>query len=64
MTFNKETKKHVLCSVSQVENNEFEVFGDNCEFHWVVFGARGYFNVEPNKSECVVKGDGPYKYFA
>jgi hypothetical protein len=60
--FNKETKKHVLCSVSEVENNEFEVFGENCRFNWLVFGSRGYFNVEPNKNETYVTGEGPYKY--
>ena len=47
---------------SEVENNQFTVYGDNCEFCWVVHGKRGDIEVEPFKKDVTVKGDGPYKW--
>ena len=47
---------------SEVIDNKFTVYGDNCKFFWVVYGKRLDINVEVNKSETVVKGDGPYLY--
>jgi hypothetical protein len=49
-------------SVSQVINNEFDVFGENCEFFWVVYGKRHNIVIEPNVSDVVVQGTGPYKW--
>ena len=48
--------------VSRVKDNKFTVYGENCEFFWTVFGKRLSFDVEPNKKEVVVKGNGPYKW--
>jgi hypothetical protein len=38
------------------------VYGDNCEFFWVVHGKRGTIDVEPLKTDVVVEGEGPYKW--
>ena len=48
---------------SEVENNQFTVYGDNCDFFWVVHGKRGIIDVEPLKKDVAIKGDGPYKWF-
>ena len=48
--------------VSRVKDNKFTVYGENGEFFWTVFGKRLSFEIEPNKKDVVVKGDGPYKW--
>jgi Collagen triple helix repeat (20 copies) len=52
-------QKQIL-SVSEVENNEFNVYGHNCKFFWIVHGKRLEIDVEPNKSDVIVNGNGPY----
>jgi hypothetical protein len=54
-------KINVLNS-SEVANNKFTVYGENCGFHWIVYGKRLDIEVEPVKSETNVKGEGPYLY--
>jgi hypothetical protein len=54
-------KIHILNS-SMIENNKFNVYGDNCEFFWTAFGKRFDINVEPFKTSVNVKGNGPYLY--
>ena len=49
-------------NVSEVINNKFTVYGANSKFYWVVYGKRSDINVEVNKSETVIKGQGPYLY--
>jgi hypothetical protein len=52
-------------SASLVENNQFTVYSDDIgEFNWIVFGKRKdcVFDIEPNKEDIVVHGDGPYLY--
>ena len=49
-------------SASKVENNRFNVYGDNCEFYWLVQGKRADIEVEPLKQNVNVKGNGPYKW--
>ena len=56
--------KHIQLACSEVENNQFIVYGENTKFYYLVQGRRGYINVEPLKSEVNVRGDGPYKYIA
>jgi len=51
-----------ILNSSEVIDNKFTVYGENCKFHWIVYGKRLDINVEVNKSETVVKGDGPYLY--
>ena len=47
---------------SEVENNSFNVFGENCKFFWLVQGKRCDIEVEPYKKDVNLKGDGPYKW--
>jgi hypothetical protein len=46
----------------RVKDGKFKVIGENGEFYWLVHGKRSNINVEPNKNEIEVKGEGPYKY--
>jgi hypothetical protein len=52
-----------LLEVSEIENNQFTVYGNNGSFYWYVYGKRNDILVEPNKSSIVVNGDGPYKWY-
>jgi hypothetical protein len=47
-------------NVSNVVDNKFVVYGNNGKFHWIVYGTRQELDVDPNKSDVVVKGEGPY----
>jgi hypothetical protein len=49
-------------NVSEVIDNKFNVYGQNCKFFWVVYGKRLDIDIELNKSETNVKGQGPYLY--
>jgi hypothetical protein len=55
-------KKMEQLYASEVENNSFTVYGENCKFFWFVQGKRGDINVEPFKSNTDVKGSGPYRW--
>jgi hypothetical protein len=56
------TKKQLILTSSRVKNNEFTVYGPNCEFFWTVYGKRQDIDVEPLKQLTNVKGIGPYKW--
>ena len=45
---------------SEVENNQFQVYGENGKFHWSVMGKRNDIVVEPLKTDITVCGEGPY----
>jgi hypothetical protein len=47
---------------SDIVNNEFTVFGDNGKFFWLVQAKRGDIEVEPYKTNVMVKGSGPYRW--
>jgi hypothetical protein len=47
---------------SEVENNSFKVYGENCKFYWLVQGKRCDIEVEPYKLNVSIKGSGPYKW--
>jgi hypothetical protein len=49
--------------VSDVENNEFKVYGKTGKFFWTVYGLRNEILVEPDKNSINVNGDGPYKWY-
>jgi hypothetical protein len=49
-------------NTSEIEHNKFTVYGENGEFLWIVKGQRALLDVDPNKEDVNVKGDGPYKY--
>ena len=60
----KEEEEHIIkyYSVSKIKNNFFKVYGVNGSFFWHVYGQRFSIDVEPNKCDITIAGDGPYKY--
>ena len=60
--YNPENDKDIVYKTTEIENNSFTVYGQNGKFFWTIFGLRYNINIEPNKSEVIVKGNGPYKY--
>jgi len=61
--YSKERSEPNLFEVSEIENNEFTVYGNNGSFYWYVYGKRNDILVEPDKKSIVVNGDGPYKWY-
>ena len=55
-------KEPNVYTTSIIINNAFTVYGKNGEFFWKVIGERCEIEVEPNKKNITVYGDGPYKY--
>lgn len=51
-----------VLNASEVINNKFSVYGENCRFYWQVTGKRLEIITEPLKTDVEVKGDGPYLY--
>ena len=49
-------------TTTNIINNSFKVFGKNGKFYWIVHGKRDDINVEPNKKDVNIKGNGPYKW--
>jgi hypothetical protein len=47
---------------SEVVNNSFFVYGENTKFFWLLHAARENIEVEPNKKDVNVKGQGPYRW--
>jgi len=47
---------------TEVENNCFNVYGENSKFFWIVYGKRFDILVEPLKSSVNLKGSGPYTW--
>ncbi len=54
--------KLAVMNAGRVEKGRFKVYGNPGPFTWLVFGKRGPVEVEPNKADVKVYGDGPYKY--
>jgi hypothetical protein len=52
----------VTLKTTEVENNQFTVYGNNCKFFWIVYGERNSIEVEPLKSAVEIQGHGPYKW--
>ena len=55
-------KRQIVLECSEVENNQFVVYGENVEFFWIVHANRNTLDVEPHKASIQVRGDGPYKW--
>ena len=51
-------------ATSRVIDGSFRVYSNisPCDFDYIVFGKRGNINVEPNKNDVTIKGDGPYTW--
>jgi hypothetical protein len=59
----KGENKNYILFCSEVECNKFSVYGENGDFYWIVYGKRSDIEVDPNKEDIIVKGNGPYKWF-
>ena len=55
-------KRQIILECSEVENNQFTVYGENVDFFWLVHANRNTLDVEPYKSSVQLHGDGPYKW--
>jgi len=54
---------NILLKTTQVKNGEFIVRGKSGSmFYWCVFAKRLDIQVEPDKLNASVKGNGPYKW--
>ena len=49
-------------SVDNISAKSFDVYGKPGKFSWYAIGKRRDVEVEPLKSECILRGDGPYTY--
>jgi hypothetical protein len=61
--YSNERKAPNVLQATDVENNEFKVYGKNGKFFWTVYGLRNEILVEPDKASITVNGDGPYKWY-
>jgi hypothetical protein len=48
--------------VGEVNDNRFQVFGENGSFYWVVFAERNSLEVEPSQNSVNILGYGPYTF--
>jgi hypothetical protein len=55
-------KTNETYETSEIENNSFTVYGKNGSFYWIVYAERLKMEVEPNRKDVELKGDGPYTY--
>jgi hypothetical protein len=61
--FNDDEFEFTQVATSTVKNGKFKIYTNNpCKVNWLVFGKRFDINVEIDKNEVEVKGDGPYKW--
>ena len=51
-----------ILHTSRVENGSFTVYGKNGKFVWLVHCLRNAIQVEIDKDQVEIKGNGPYKY--
>jgi hypothetical protein len=49
---------------SEVEYNQFTVYGDNGKFYWLVQAKRGDIIAEPLRSTTTLQGYGPYQWIS
>lgn len=52
----------IVYSATEVVNNQFTVYGFPGSFSWIVYGKRESINIEPDKTNITLMGDGPYKW--
>jgi hypothetical protein len=60
--YSEETPSIIPLQASKVKGNSFNVYGENGEFIWLVYGKRFDIEVAPLKATSNVKGRGPYKW--
>ena len=60
--FDEENDNDGHYKVTEVKNGKFRIYGPPGRVNWIVYGSRGDFEVEPERSKTRVNGDGPYKW--
>ena len=62
----KQKRIRKIYETTEIENQtfQFQVYGPNGSFYWVVHGERKPILVEPRKENVQISGDGPYKYIS
>jgi hypothetical protein len=61
--YSKDNKLKNVYETSEIENNQFTVYGKNGSFYWTVYGTKDEIHVEVNKSEINVQRNGPYTWY-
>jgi hypothetical protein len=61
--YSKDNKSKNVYETSEIENNQFTVYGKNGSFYWTVYGTKDEIHVEVNKSEINVQRNGPYTWY-
>jgi len=61
--YSKDNKSKNVYETSEIENNQFTVYGKNGSFYWTVYGTKDEIQVEPNKSAINVQKNGPYTWY-
>ena len=51
-----------IYETSEIEKNQFQVYGKNGSFYWTVYGTKDEIIVEPDKISINVQGIGPYTW--
>ena len=51
-----------MYNFTEIENNSFQVYGENGKFNWLVIGKRYNIDVEPFKDNIIIRGNGPYRW--
>ena len=49
---------------TEVHDNQFDVFGENGQFFWIVHGQRQEIQVEIEKTQVKLQGNGPYQWIS
>jgi hypothetical protein len=57
------TNTPCVYETSEIENNQFTVYGKNGSFYWTVYGKKNEILIEPDKSSIQVRGNGPYRWY-
>ena len=61
--YSKDNKSKNIYETSEIENNQFTVYGKNGCFYWTVYGTKDEIHVEVNKSAINVQRNGPYTWY-
>jgi hypothetical protein len=51
-----------MYNFTEIENNSFQVYGENGKFNWLVIGKQYNIDVEPLKENIIIRGNGPYRW--
>lgn len=60
--YSKTNSEKNIYETSEIENNQFTVYGKNGSFYWSVYGTKDAIHVEPSKNDINVQRNGPYAW--